>query len=83
MREEKAAEEKRQRETEYAEKIREQIQELERERFQQARTRAASDATEVPHTEDFTPTESFSRDISWQGHVFNRVRLFHPRRGMH
>ena len=72
---------------EYAEKLNEQIredverQQLERERFQLARKRAMSDATEVPPSEDSTPTETFEREIKWHAHTFRRVRLFHPRQG--
>lgn len=57
-------------------------QQLELERFQQARKRAMSDATEIPTSEDPTPTESFGQVIGWQGVSFNKVKLFHPRQGM-
>ena len=40
-----------------------------------------SDATEVPPSEDAIPTETFDREIKWQGHSFRRVRLFQPRQG--
>ncbi|RPD79604.1 Serine/threonine-protein kinase [Lentinus tigrinus ALCF2SS1-7] len=84
-REEEEAKEKERRDAEYAEKLNEQIredalrQQVERERLQQARRRAMSDATEVPMTEDPTPIESFEREIKWRGHSFHKVRLFHPR----
>lgn len=54
-------------------------QQLERERSQQARQRAASDATEIPNSEDITLTESFGKVIEWQGVSFSRVKLFQPR----
>ncbi|EJF61645.1 Serine/threonine-protein kinase [Dichomitus squalens LYAD-421 SS1] len=85
QREEEEAALKKQHDAEYAEKLNEQIrenvqrQQLERERFQQARKRAMSDATEVPLSEDAMPTESFDFEIKWQGQTFRRVRLFHPR----
>lgn len=76
-----------QREAEYLEQLNEQIredvykQQAERERLQQARKRAMSDATEVPTSEETTPTESFDREIKWRGQSFYKVRLFHPRQG--
>ena len=88
QREEEEAAQRKRHDAEYAEKLNEQIredvqrQQLERERFQQARKRAMSDATEVPLSEDATPTESFDFEIKWQGQTFRRVRLFHPRQGM-
>lgn len=87
-REEEEAARKKRHDAEYAQKLNEQIredvqrQQLERERFQQARKRAMSDATEVPWSEDATPTESFDFEIKWQGQSFRQVRLFHPRQGM-
>lgn len=86
-REEEEAARKKRHDAEYAQKLNEQIredvqrQQLERERFQQARKRAMSDATEVPWSEDATPTESFDFEIKWQGQSFRQVRLFHPRQG--
>ena len=87
QRQEEEAVRKQRHDAEYAEKLNEQIredvqrQQLERERFQQARKRAMSDATEVPWSEDATPTESFDFEIKWQGQSFRQVRLFHPRQG--
>ncbi|KAI0746241.1 Serine/threonine-protein kinase [Daedaleopsis nitida] len=85
QREEQEAEAQKRREAEYAEKLNEQIredayrQQAERERLQQARKRAMSDATEVPTSEDSTPVESFDREIKWRGQSFYKVRLFQPR----
>ena len=89
MREEEEAALNEKRQAEYAEKLNRQIQEdfhrqqLERERFQKARQRAMSDATEVPSSEDVIPTEMFDREIKWRGHSFRKVRLFQPRQGQY
>ena len=79
-REEEEAARKKRHDAEYAERLNEQIredvqrQQIERERFQQARKRAVSDATEVPWSEDATPSESFDFEIKWQGQSFRQVR---------
>ncbi|KZT71101.1 Serine/threonine-protein kinase [Daedalea quercina L-15889] len=87
QREEEQAEEEEERISQLAMEYEEQIkadayrQQLERERLQQAqaRKRAMSDATEVPSSEDPTPSESFPQEIEWQGVRFSKVKLFHPR----
>lgn len=92
MRQEEEAEQEEERAAQLAEELNEQLradeyrQQLERERFQQARRRAMSDATEMPSPdtlslEDLSPTEIFERTVEWKGVTFNRVRLFHPRQG--
>ncbi|TFY68401.1 hypothetical protein EVJ58_g1031 [Rhodofomes roseus] len=86
QREEEQAEQEEERINQLALEFEEQIkadayrQQLERERvLQQSRKRAMSDATQVPSTEDPTPTESFAQAIEWQGVRFSKVKLFHPR----
>ncbi|KAH9923827.1 uncharacterized protein B0H18DRAFT_1013542 [Fomitopsis serialis] len=85
QKEEEQAEQEEERNHQLALELEEQIrvdayrQQLERERLQQVRKRAMSDATEVPTTEDLTPTESFTQEIEWQGARFSKVKLFHPR----
>lgn len=91
QREEEEAEQEEERAAQLAQEIEEEIradacrQQLERERIQQARKRAMSDATEMPlsPSEDATLTETFDQEIEWKGVSFNRVKLFHPRQGMH
>ncbi|KAL4251194.1 non-specific serine/threonine protein kinase [Abortiporus biennis] len=89
QREEAEAEEEQERAVQRAEELQEQIradverQQLERERFQKARKRAMSDATEVPPSEELlesTPTETFSPPLLWEGVEFNTVKLFHPKK---
>ncbi|KAH9943970.1 hypothetical protein B0H21DRAFT_747282 [Amylocystis lapponica] len=90
QREEEEAELEEEKAAQLAEELNAQIradtyrQQLERERFQQARRRAMSDATEMPSldttpVDESTLTESFSQDLEWKGITFNKVRLFHPR----
>ncbi|KAI0954220.1 hypothetical protein AcV7_007513 [Taiwanofungus camphoratus] len=87
QREEEEAEQEEERAAQLAQEIEEEIradacrQQLERERIQQARKRAMSDATEMPlsPSEDATLTETFDQEIEWKGVSFNRVKLFHPR----
>lgn len=87
QREEEEAELQEERAAQLAQELDEQIradayrQQLERERIQQARKRAMSDATEMPHSEEAALTESFGKNIEWRGVTFNKVRLFHPRQG--
>ncbi|CCM05314.1 uncharacterized protein FIBRA_07528 [Fibroporia radiculosa] len=85
LREEEEAELEEERVAQQAQELEEEIRadayrkQLERERFQQARKRAISDATEMPSSEDTTPTETLGHEVEWRGVCFSKVKLFHPR----